>query len=123
MAEITNLNSLIKLNDNRDTLLYPNTDDIISLLQSRFRLDLPFIKLGSSSFITINPLKHLQSYNAESQREYKDLTYEPSTSILQPHPYDLSSRILLSLKRKSVSQAVIYKYDKLSFLVYSLTLR
>ncbi|TIC40573.1 hypothetical protein E3Q08_03710, partial [Wallemia mellicola] len=108
MAEITNLNSLIKLNDNRDTLLYPNTDDIISLLQSRFRLDLPFIKLGSSSFITINPLKHLQSYNAESQREYKDLTYDPSTSILQPHPYDLSSRILLSLKRKSVSQAVIY---------------
>ncbi|TIA79056.1 hypothetical protein E3P89_03500 [Wallemia ichthyophaga] len=107
MSEITNLNSLIKV-DSDGGVLCPNLDDIHALLQSRFRVDLPFTKLGSSTLISVNPLKQLQSYNAQSQIEYKQNTYLPSHSILQPHAYDLASRVLLSLKRKGVSQAVIY---------------
>lgn len=109
MSEITNLNSLIKV-DSDGGVLCPNLDDIHALLQSRFRVDLPFTKLGSSTLISVNPLKQLQSYNAQSQIEYKQNTYLPSHSILQPHAYDLASRVLLSLKRKGVSQAVIYEW-------------
>ena len=114
--QLTNLNSLIIINENNDNeynhdtrYKYPNSNDILYQLQNRFKLDLPFIKIGSSRLLSINPIKHLQSYNQQSQLDYKNNSYNLNKLILQPHPYEFSSRILLNLKRLKIDQTILFE--------------
>lgn len=96
------------------TTIYPNDDAILSVLQARFRADLPYTRIGSSSLVVVNPYKTLASVNDVSAREYEERSYR-DTSLpmadsprpLQPHVYDLAARMYLMMRRRNESQALV----------------
>jgi chitin synthase len=94
--------------------IYPNDDAILAVLQARFRADLPYSRIGSSSLVAVNPYKSLANVNDASARDYEERCYR-DTSLpmvdsprpLQPHLYDLAARLYLLMRRRRESQTVI----------------
>ena len=79
--------------------IYPSDDAILSVLQARFRADLPYTRIGSSNLVVVNPLKVLASVNDISAKEYEDRCYKEtavptadSPKALQPHPPVIDER-------------------------------
>ena len=107
------------------TTVYPSDDAILAVLQSRFRSDLPYTRIGSSNLVVVNPYKELANVNEASAREYEERCYR-DTSIptpssptpLQPHLYDLAARVYLLLRQKSESQAVVFRLVNSSFVMF-----
>jgi chitin synthase len=94
--------------------IYPNDDAVLSVLQARFREDLPYTRIGATNFVVVNPYKTLASVNDVSAQEYEERCYKDtslpmvdSPKPLQPHLYDLAARTYLLMRRRSESQAVI----------------
>lgn len=98
------------------TTVYPSDDTIITVLQARFRADLPYTRIGSSSLVVVNPLKVLSNVNEASAQEYEEKSYK-DTSLptadapkpLEPHLYDLAARLYLLMRRRSQSQSVVFR--------------
>jgi chitin synthase len=97
--------------------IYPTDDSILSVLQSRFRADLPYTRLGSTGLISVNPFKSLASTNDASRKEYEERCYKDtslplvdSPKPLQPHVFDLAARCYLVMRRKGESQGVVARY-------------
>ncbi|KAF8868757.1 chitin synthase [Gymnopilus junonius] len=95
--------------------IYPSDDAILAVLQTRFRADLPYTRIGTTNFIVVNPYKTLASINDVSAKEYEEQCYK-DTSLpgmgdsqrpLQPHLYDLAARVYLLMRRTNQSQSVI----------------
>ncbi|TDL30141.1 chitin synthase [Rickenella mellea] len=98
------------------TTVYPSDDNILSVLQARFRADLPYTRINSSSIVVVNPLKALANVNDVSAKEYEDRCYKDtslptveSPKALQPHLYELAAKVYLVMRRKMESQAVIFR--------------
>lgn len=95
------------------TTIYPNDDAIISLLNARFRHDLPYTRLGATSVVVVNPLKVLQSSNDASAKEYTEKTYNDLSGsafkTVQPHLFDFASRVYLAMRRRDESQAILLR--------------
>jgi chitin synthase len=97
--------------------VYPSEDTILAVLQARFRADLPYTRIGSSSLLVINPYKTLANVNDVSAKEYEERSYK-DTSLpmldsprpLQPHLYDLAARVYLLMRRRNESQAVVTRF-------------
>ena len=97
--------------------IYPSDDVILSVLQARFRADLPYTRIGCSNLLVINPYKTLANVNDVSAKEYEERSYK-DTSLpmldsprpLQPHLYDLAARVYLLMRRRNESQAVITRF-------------
>ncbi|KAG8855852.1 hypothetical protein FRB96_006674 [Tulasnella sp. 330] len=92
--------------------VYPTEDTLLSLLNARFRLDLPYTFIASSNLLAINPLKSLASSNDASAADYEEKTYRDVTdtpSTLPPHLYELASRAYLVMRRTSQSQTVVFR--------------
>lgn len=97
--------------------VYPSEDTILTVLQARFRADLPYTRIGSSSLLVINPYKTLANVNDVSAKEYEERSYK-DTSLpmldsprpLQPHLYDLAARVYLLMRRRNESQAVVTRF-------------
>ncbi|OBZ70379.1 Chitin synthase 8 [Grifola frondosa] len=95
--------------------VYPSDDTILSVLQARFRADLPYTRVGASNLIAINPYKALANVNDASAKEYEERCYKdtsfplPGTSPLPPHLYDLAARVYLLMRRRNESQAVVFR--------------
>lgn len=90
----------------------PTEDTLLSLLQARFRLDLPYTFIASSNLLVVNPLKSLANTNEASAFDYEEKTYRDVTdapSNLPPHLYELASRIYLVMRRTSQSQSVLFR--------------
>ncbi|KAF7289054.1 Glycosyltransferase family 2 protein [Mycena chlorophos] len=94
--------------------IYPNDDAVLSVLQARFRADLPFTRIGATHLLVVNPLKTLASVNDASAREYEERCYKDtslpaidSPKPLQPHVYELACRMYLLLRRRNESQLVV----------------
>jgi len=97
--------------------VYPSDDNVVAVLQSRFRSDLPFTRIGASTLVVVNPLKVLASINDASAQEYEERNYKDtsiptadSPKALQPHLYDLACRVYLLMRRRKESQSVIFRY-------------
>lgn len=96
--------------------VYPSDDTILSVLQTRFRQDLPYTRIGATSYVVVNPFKALASVNDISAKEYEERCYK-DTSLplpgaapsLQPHLYDLAARVYLIMRRRNESQSVIFR--------------
>lgn len=99
------------------TVIYPNDDQVLAVLQTRFRGDLPFTRIGSTNYVVVNPLKSLANTNDLNARDYEERCYKDtnlptasSPKALQPHLYELAARAYLLMRRRNESQAVIFRY-------------
>ena len=98
------------------TTVHPSDDTILSVLQSRFRQDLPYTRIGAANYVVVNPYKALASVNDISAKEYEERCYKDtslplpgSAPPLQPHLYDLAARVYLMMRRRNQSQSVIFR--------------
>lgn len=98
------------------TIVYPSDDTIVSVLQARFRADLPYTRIGASSLVVVNPLKSLANVNDASAKEYEERNYKDTSlptadapKALQPHLYDLAARVYLLMRRRSESQGIVFR--------------
>lgn len=99
------------------TTIYPSDDAILTVLQARFRADLPYTNIGTSNLVVVNPYKTLANVNDVSAKEYEDRCYK-DTSLpmvdsprpLQPHLYDFAAKVYLLMRRRNQTQAVIARY-------------
>ena len=96
--------------------VYPSDDTILSVLQARFRTDLPYTRVGASNYVVVNPYKALASINDVSAKEYEERCYKDTSlplpgqpAPLQPHLYDLAARVYLLMRRRNESQAVLFR--------------
>jgi len=94
--------------------IYPTDDAILAVLQSRFRADLPYTRIGCTNLVVVNPYKTLANVNDVSAKEYEDRSYK-DTSLpmvdsprpLQPHLYDMAARMYLLMRRRNESQSLV----------------
>ncbi|PPQ74695.1 hypothetical protein CVT26_007605 [Gymnopilus dilepis] len=94
--------------------VYPSDDTILAVLQTRFRADLPYTRIGATNLVAVNPYKTLANVNEVSAKEYEERCYK-DTSLpmgdaprpLQPHLYDLAARVYLLMRRTNGSQGVV----------------
>ena len=95
--------------------VYPSEGTILSVLQARFRSDLVYTRVGASNLVVVNPYKTLANVNDVSAKEYEERCYKdtsfplPGTASLPPHLYDLAARVYLLMRRRTESQAVIFR--------------
>lgn len=96
--------------------VYPSDDTILSVLQARFRQDLPYSRVGSTNYIAVNPYKTLANVNDFSSQEYEERSYKdtslplPSSAApLPPHLYDIAARVYLLMRRRNESQSIIFR--------------
>ncbi|KAF4619536.1 hypothetical protein D9613_004681 [Agrocybe pediades] len=97
-------------------IIYPSDDTLLAVLQSRFRADLPYTRIGTSHLVAVNPYKTLASVNDASAKEYEEREYAVDTTgstsgarELQPHLYDVAAKIYLLMRRRGESQGVIVR--------------
>ncbi|GBE80201.1 Chitin synthase 8 [Sparassis crispa] len=96
--------------------VYPTDETILSVLQARFRADLPYTRVGTSNLVVVNPYKALANVNEASAKEYEERCYK-DTSLplpggpppLSPHLYDIAARMYLLMRRRNESQSVIFR--------------
>ncbi len=97
--------------------VYPSDDNIVQVLQARFRGDLPYARVGATNYIVVNPLKTLASVNDITAKEYEDRCYKDTTVYtsadmpreLHPHMYELAARMYLMMRRRGDSQTAIFQ--------------
>lgn len=96
--------------------VYPSDDTILSVLQARFRQDLPYSRIGATSYVVVNPYKTLANVNDLSAQEYEERSYKDTSlplpgaaAPLPPHLYDLAARVYLLMRRRNESQSVIFR--------------
>lgn len=95
--------------------IYPSDDQLLSLLHARLRSDLPYTRLSSSTLLVVNPLKALAHLNEVSAKDYADAEYSDTSGDerpggpMQPHLYELASKVYLLMSRKQENQAVFFR--------------
>ncbi|KAI0371480.1 chitin synthase [Pilatotrama ljubarskyi] len=95
--------------------VHPSDDTILSVLQARFRADLPYTRIGAANLVVVNPYKTLANVNDVTAKEYEERCYKdtsfplPGTAQLPPHLYDLAARVYLLMRRRMESQSVIFR--------------
>ncbi|KAF8627926.1 hypothetical protein AX17_006081 [Amanita inopinata Kibby_2008] len=94
--------------------VYPSDDAILAVLNSRFRSDLPYSRIGTTNLVLVNPYKTLANINDLSAQEYQERCYkdtsppiDDSPRPLQPHLYEMAAKLYLLMRRRNESQAVV----------------
>ena len=106
--------------------VYPSDDAILAVLNTRFRSDLPYSRIGTTNLLVVNPYKTLANVNDLSAREYEERCYKEtslslaSSTLLQPHPYEFAAQIYLLMRRTKQSQSVIARYVSSSYVLLAL---
>lgn len=94
---------------------YPSDDDLVALLQGRFRSDLPYTRLGDSTLLVVNPLKTLANLNDASASSYAEKEFDAAQGgdkpdrSLQPHIYELAVRVYALASRRRENQSVVFR--------------
>ncbi len=95
--------------------VHPSDDTILSVLQARFRADLPYTRIGAANLVVVNPYKTLANVNDVTAKEYEERSYKdtsfplPGTAQLPPHLFDFAARVYLLMRRRMESQSVIFR--------------
>lgn len=113
----SDLTSLVS--SNATSTVYPSEETILSVIQSRFRADLNYTRIGSKTLLAVNPLRPLANLNDASaeaymQKCYRDVDWEQKREsqpdeAMPPHPYELALRVYHKMKRSQASQAIVYR--------------
>ncbi|KAI6101709.1 glycosyltransferase family 2 protein [Pisolithus croceorrhizus] len=95
--------------------VYPSDDAILAVLNTRFRSDLPYTRIGTTHLVAINPCKILSSADDATAREYQERCYRDtslslqSANVLQPHIYQLATQMYLLMRRRKESQSLVMR--------------
>ncbi|KAG6373915.1 glycosyltransferase family 2 protein [Boletus reticuloceps] len=113
-SHAVNTGDLVHLvSTSRSATVYPSDDAIVAVLNARFRSDLPYSRIGTTNLLVVNPYKTLANVNDISAREYEERCYKDtglslaSSTLLQPHLYELAAQVYLLMRRTRQSQSVI----------------
>ncbi|KAG1857448.1 glycosyltransferase family 2 protein [Suillus subluteus] len=96
--------------------VYPNDDAIVTVLNTRFRADLPYTRIATTNLLVVNPFKTLANVNDISAKEYEERCYKDtslplaSSRLLQPHLYEFAAQMYLLMRRRNQSQSVITRF-------------
>lgn len=98
--------------------VFPTDDSIVSTLQTLFRNNAPYCRLGDTCMVAINPLRTLGNMAQKSARTYVEQCYSDTqwetngkaspSEALAPHPFDLALRIYHRMRRTEASQAIVF---------------
>lgn len=93
----------------------PSPESLTHAIAQRYRLDLTATNAGHATLVVVNPLEPKADMSEASKAEYEDRTYRlrPGTGPavdLDPHPYDLASRIYLAARRTGHAQSITYRF-------------
>jgi chitin synthase len=91
----------------------PTEEAVSSLLQSRFKRDLPYTRLGHSTLVVVNPFKPLELLNDATLNSYAEAGYKDVSGQnphLQPHVYDLATRVYFHMRRSGEDQSIVLRY-------------
>lgn len=99
----------------------PALETVVQTIQARFRADLPYSYIGSSTLLILNPNRVLANLSDASAEEYRN--HQPTRSSqqqtaqrsLEPHPYDLAGRAWRLLKARGENQCIVYTFVSSSF--------
>ncbi|KAN0061227.1 hypothetical protein ACQY0O_006967 [Thecaphora frezii] len=105
-------------NDTTSATGTPSDDALLAILQQRFRSELPYTRLSTSTLIVVNPLRALSNLSDASAEDYKNKCYrnakweqqkaEGPEDALPPHPYEMAARVYHMMQRTKESQSVVF---------------
>lgn len=109
----------------------PSSEQVLNLLSTRFKAELPYAYLGAQHLIATNPERVLEDLNERwaerymrasaapwqqdaSQHQGDDREHESGSTPdpnhdLPPHPYEFAARLLGALHARGTSQAIVFK--------------
>ncbi|CAM0140353.1 unnamed protein product [Umbelopsis sp. WA50703] len=86
-------------------------DSVTSALQSRFKRDLFYTRLGPHHLVVVCSYKSSESWNDYSLKNNADAIYRDldnrNTAMVQPHIYELAARVYYQLRRTGEDQTII----------------
>ncbi|KAG1375353.1 hypothetical protein G6F61_008545 [Rhizopus arrhizus] len=88
----------------------PSEDNIAHLIQSRFKRNQPYTRLGHSTLIVVNPYQPLEILNDVTLNTYADIGYRnvaENKIFMQPHVYDLATRVYFHMRRTGEDQSIV----------------
>ncbi|CEI87391.1 hypothetical protein RMCBS344292_01806 [Rhizopus microsporus] len=87
----------------------PTEDSICSLLETRYKLNIPYTQLGYSNLIVVNPFQPLELLNDATLELYANAGYKDihDKKPLQPHIYEMATKIYFCMRRTGEDQSVI----------------
>lgn len=89
----------------------PPTEEAISnFLANRYKRNLPYTQLGYSNLIVVNPYQPLELLNDATLRSYAEIGYKDLSEqkpALQPHVYELATRVYFHMRRTGEDQSII----------------
>ena len=91
----------------------PSEEAVSNMLASRYKRTLPYTQLGYSSLIVVNPYQPLELLNDATLRSYADIGYKDLSEkkpALQPHVYELATKVYFNMRRTGEDQSVILRY-------------
>lgn len=92
--------------------LPPTEDAILNFLSNRYTRKLPYTQLGYSTLVVINPYQHLELLNDATLNSYADIGYRDLSDekpLLQPHVFDLATKVYFHMRRTGEDQSVILR--------------
>jgi chitin synthase len=90
----------------------PSEDSISNLLQSRYKRNQPYTRIGHTNLVVINPYQPLEILNDATLRSYADIGYRnvvENKVFMQPHVYDLAARVYFHMRRTGEDQSIILR--------------
>ncbi|KAI8084779.1 chitin synthase [Halteromyces radiatus] len=88
----------------------PSEDNIVNLLQTRYKRNQPYTQLGHFNLIVLNPYQPLDILNDATLQSYADYGYRNISGqkpFMQPHIYDMATRIYFHMRRTGEDQTII----------------
>jgi chitin synthase len=111
-ASQTDLVGLLRTSNTRATVV-PSDDALVAVLSARYRSDLAYTSLASSTLVAVNPLRTLADVSDVSAKEYAERTNGGDGAGMsdseQPHPYDFAGRIWTAVRGLGRSQVIVYR--------------
>lgn len=90
----------------------PSEDNIVSLLESRYKRSHVYTRVGHLNLVVINPFQPLESLNDATLQSYADAGYRDVSEhkpFLQPHVYDIAARAYFTMRRTGEDQSIVLR--------------
>lgn len=92
----------------------PSEEAISNFFANRYKRNLPYTQLGYSNLIVINPYQPLELLNDATLKSYAEIGYKDLTAqkpSLQPHVYQLATKVYFHMRRTGQDQSIILRLD------------
>lgn len=90
----------------------PSSDAVVQAISARYRQDHTASWIGDSTLVSLNPNQVLPDDSDASQAEYEARSYlvaAPGAPAVQPHAFDLATRVYLVMRRTAQTQSIIHR--------------